>query len=516
LDALTANQTTGISRQPVAAALVPSRAFASASAGFSGTTDGWQILHRHGGKLDEQYADAGPGNVALTGEITLAGDGVREAELALGFGSDPAAAADAARNSLRASFDTVSARYADGWKGYTRAHLPQGLPGGGLTGLSLRLLRMHMDKGRLGAMAAGLVIPAIPSGVRAPEANVGGYHLVWPRDLYHSAMALMAGGDSEAAVETLGYFARTQKDDGSWWQNTWVDGTPYWKGLQMDEVAFPILLAAQIQKRVRPLKANELSMVRRAADFIRGHGPTTGQDRWEEIGGYIPSTIAAEIAGLRAATKLLGDGGYDQTAESWSSQLEHWTFRHEGPMGRDYFLRVSPSGHPEQDESIWLANGSGQATAPQILDGGFLELVRLGVRGAQSPSIQSTLAVYEQPVLGVASPLLPQFGGAQAYHRYNRDGYGHENHGGFWPLLAGERGHYALAAGDLARARAQLELMKASQVGAGHLPEQLISPPQGQGQAQVGPGAPCPLAWSHGEYLLLSRSLNDGSVFDAP
>jgi hypothetical protein len=34
----------------------------------------------------------------------------------------------------------------------------------------------------------------------------------------------------------------TQEADGHWPQNMWLDGSPYWSGIQMDETAFPILL----------------------------------------------------------------------------------------------------------------------------------------------------------------------------------------------------------------------------------------------------------------------------------
>ncbi|MCC7441371.1 MAG: hypothetical protein IT285_07050 [Bdellovibrionales bacterium] len=511
---LSVSQTEGVVRQPVGAALVPSRPFLAASAGYSGSSDGWQLLKQHG-HLASQFGEAGPGNIALAGEAAL--DAGPEFEVALGFARDEAAAASAARASLESSFDAVASAYARGWNGFTAGTLPESLRADALAALSSRILRIHVDKSRPGAMAAALNKPGIPYTERAGEGNYGGYHLVWPRDLYHSAMALLAGGDSAAVEETLDFFRSTQKPDGSWWQNQWVDGTPYWKAVQMDQVAFPILLTWHATRRIRPATGAELQMVRKAAEFLKTRGPWTEQDRWEEIGGFVPSAIAAEMAGLRAASRLLGDPQYNELANRWSGLLEHWTFRRQGPLGRDYFLRVSPSGNAQLDELFGLANGMGQALSSEIIDGGFLELVRLGLRRPDAGSILSTLAVYEDPRSDVASDWLPQHGGARAYRRYNRDGYGHRNRGGYWPLLAGERGHYALAAGDLPRALAQLAVMRASTLGSGHLPEQTHQAPGGSpGQASVGAGVPCPLAWSHGEYLLLARSLADGKVFDAP
>ena len=63
-------------------------AFGRASAGCVGSSDGWQDFARNGA-LTWSYESAGPGNVALVGELP------RQAMLALGFGSSAEAADDA-------------------------------------------------------------------------------------------------------------------------------------------------------------------------------------------------------------------------------------------------------------------------------------------------------------------------------------------------------------------------------------------------------------------------------------
>jgi glucoamylase len=281
----------------------------------------------------------------------------------------------------------------------------------------------------------------------------------------------------------------------------------------MDEVSFPLLLAAQLQNRgVYTLQSSDLDMVKRAASFILSHGPSTMQDRWEEIGGCVPSTIAAEISALKIATSLTRDTSYATVADQWQSLIERWTLAPSGIWGTNYYIRVSPNGTPENPEPIQIANGSGQAYATDILDGGFLDLVRMGIRSPTDPRILTTLKIYDSPNSGISG--LDARTGAITYRRYNRDGYGENHIGGFWPLLAGERGHYALLAGDLRQARAELFIIEKSAIDSGLLPEQTVSVPSSH--ADVGLGVACPLVWAHAEDILLHRSIEEGNVFDAP
>ncbi len=502
---------------PASTALLSSVPYTATSAGYVGTTDGWQDISRNF-QLTRTWGQAGPGNVALVAELAVPQDSHEfTVDLALAFAPTPGGAINTGKNSLQTPFEVVRQAYEAGWASFLTSldrvngkltffqNSPQARR-------SAVVMKMHEDKIERGAIVASLSKPGVPDGDHAQDA-IGGYHLVWPRDIYHTAMGLMAAGDRDTPVRVLRFLRRIQSDDGSWPQNFWIDGTPYWKGLQLDEVAFPILLAYHLQKRglLEPT-AGDLEMVRRAARFLVDHGPVTPQDRWEENGGYVPSTVAPVISALRAASRLTGDSEYRETAETWATHIEDWMRVRQGAQGRNYYLRVSPTGHPDNREPLQIANGGGQAFADEILDGGFLELVRQGVRPANDPVILSTLRIYESPRLGIAGgfedPSL-----ALHYRRYNRDGYGENNVGGYWPLLAGERGMYALIAGDTARATAQLQLMESTALPSGLIPEQTIT---ATNRAIAGPGVACPLVWAHSEDILLRRSLEEGVPFDAP
>ncbi len=496
-------------------ALVSSVPWRQNSVGYVGFSDGWQELARHF-ELAETYSQAGPGNIALAGEIKLpsarAGVAV-DFDLALGFGATPGEAQVSAQTSLATPFSQIQGAYESGWKKYA-ASLSAKSP---VSRQSAQLIKMHEDKQYPGAIVASLSKPSLPGPAGADD-DSGGYHLVWPRDLYHAAMGLLAAGDAQTPQSVLRYYERTQKKDGSWNQNFWVTGEPYWTGLQMDEVAFPILLAAKLSdNKSLSLKKKDISMVCNAARFLVNHGPTTGQDRWEEIGGFVPSTIAAEIAALRAADRMVAQQCADvpmrATADLWASRLEEWMVVSNGPHGEGYYLRSSPGGHPNAREKVGLANGAGDAFADEILDGGFLDLVRLGVRGSTDSAITKTLEIYDRGAADISAPVKGVTGG-RIFRRYNRDAYGPKSVGGFWPLLAGERGHFSIATGDFKGAKTQLELLEASALSSGLIPEQVVS--QSRTHVEVGGGVACPLVWAHAEQILLQRSIEEGVVFDSP
>ena len=509
------------SSSQVYAALVPSIPFVSVSTGYVGYSDGFQDLSKnfHITVTDRQ---AGPGNIALTGEVPIGNNPDFTFELALAFGENRSEAQTYAQTSLQVPFESVKADYEGGWHGYlneleTNISDKRFFSESTFARRSAQIIRMHEDKVEHGAIVASLSNPAVPESDNAMDGS-GGYHLVWPRDLYHAAMGLMAAGDIHAPVDVLHYLEKNQKSDGSWSQNFWIDGTPYWRGLQMDEVSFPILLAGQLQSRgLYRLDGSDLDSVKRAASFIISHGPSTQEDRWEEIGGYLPDTIAAEVAALKVATTLTQDSSYASVANQWQSFIERWTLAPQGKWGKNYYMRVSPHGTPENPEPIQIANGGGQADATDILDGGFLNLVRMGIRSAQDPRIVTTLQIYDNPDSGIAAAADRTNG--LTYRRYSLDSYGEGRVGGYWPLLAGERGHYSVLAGDMDQARAQLYIVEKSAIESGLLPEQTISAPspdQSDGQSEVGLGVACPLVWAHAEDILLHRSIEEGNVFDSP
>lgn len=499
------------------AAVVSSTPFQSVSAGYVGFSDGWQDLSKNF-RLTQTSPQAGPGNIAMTGELSGGAGSEFTVDLALSFGESQSEAQTYAQTSLSVPFDQIRSAYESGWQQYLHK-LEANVRNGRFffespfVRRSAQIIKMHEDKANRGAIVASLSKPGIPDSENALD-GVGGYHLVWPRDLYHAAMGLLAAGDHQTPVSVLQYLTTHQNLDGSWSQNFWVNGTPYWHGLQMDEVSFPILLAGHLKSRgVHSLLGTELEMVRKAGNFLISHGPITQEDRWEEIGGYVPNTIAAEIAALRMATSLTGDPSYSQVANEWQSMLERWTLVPNGPLGQNYYIRVSLSGHPENPEPIGIANGGGTAFASEVIDGGFLDLVRMGVREPKDPRILNTLRIYENPQFGIVDSD-PAESSALTFRRYSRDAYGYNHIGGFWPLLAGELGDYAVMAGDLSRASAQLFIMEKSASATGLLPEQTLAAPSTD--AEVGLGVAQPLVWAHAEDILLHRSIEEGKLFDAP
>jgi glucoamylase len=339
----------------IALALACSTDWAKRSVGFVGVSDGWQDLTRNR-QMAWSYERAESGNVALTGQIDLiasAGGFV----LALGFGRTFAEAAHRASSSLRDGFSGAAAEYCRAWEDWQRTLRPlEGTTPGrrDLYRVSTAVLRTHESKRFPGGIIASL---SIPWGASKGDGDLGGYHLVWPRDLVESAGALLAAGAHEDVGRVLRYLAVTQEADGHWPQNMWLDGTPYWNGIQMDETGSPILLV-DLAKREGVLDGNELRdlwpMVRRAAGFIVRNGPVTQQDRWEEDPGYSPFTLAIEVAALLCAADLAEI--YEpsvapylrETADAWNSAIERWTYVTDTDLARrvgvdGYYVRIGPS-----------------------------------------------------------------------------------------------------------------------------------------------------------------------------
>ena len=291
-------------RDETALSLACSVPWLKRSVGFVGVSDGWQDVSQHKQMLWE-YDRAEDGNLALTAEIDLAACN-GEFTLALGFGLTPAEASLRARASLEDGFDTARDAYVQEWqdwqKGLGSPPILMNMPS--LYHTSAAVLRTHEAKRFPGGMIASL---SIPWGFDKGDEDMGGYHLVWPRDLVETAGGLLAIGAHDEVRRVLYYLQGTQEADGHWPQNMWMDGSPYWGGIQMDETAFPILLV-DLAHRKGALDDDALArfwpMVRKAAGFLLANGPVTPQDRWEEDPGYSPFTLAVEVAALLAAADL--------------------------------------------------------------------------------------------------------------------------------------------------------------------------------------------------------------------
>jgi glucoamylase len=517
-------------------AMAASEPFSRASVGYVGTSDGWTDL-AHGFQMDWEFDQARDGNIALTGEIDLAN--TLDFTLGVAFGSSLHRAMTTLAQSLAEPFESQFQRFEEQWKRAERTRIPSEAfsgDGGKLYQASYRLLLAHEDKTFQGAMVASLSIPW--GHTKSDKEGEGGYHLVWTRDMVQCALGLLAAGNAATPLRALIYLATSQSHDGSVGQNFWLDGNAFWSGIQLDEVAFPILLAHRLHVEDALKNFDPYPMATRAAGFLLRQGPVTQQERWEEVGGYSPSTIAAVIAALVCTADFARQRGEVDAAvflEEYADWLEHnienWMVTRGGtlvPGISTHYVRLTPakpgdflpdegveekritltSPHPGE-ESDYLAR--------DIVDAGFLELVRYGIRPPDDPIVIDSLKVIDA-IVKVDLPSGP------FWRRYNHDNYGELEDGsayeGFgrgrpWPLLTGERGHYELAAGH--DATGHVRAMEASASPTQMIPEQIWDGddlPQLHLRKGRATGAVMPLLWAHAEYIKLLRSRQEGKVYD--
>jgi glucoamylase len=508
--------------------------FARSSCGYVGSSDGYQDLMKDM-QMNWQFGQALNGNIAVMGEIDVAVH--REFTIAISFGEGHHSAIAQMMQTLATPYAEHAQRFIQQWG---RSDFPIGLPAsssdkGLLMRISQNVLLTHEDKTYSGAFIASA---SIPWGASKGDTDLGGYHLVWTRDMVQTATALMACGRTDTALRALVYLACTQRPDGSFAQNFWIDGTPYWTGIQLDEVAFPIILAWRLWKQGGLGTFDVFPFVERAAGFLVRYAPVTQQERWEETAGYSPSTLAAVISALVCAADIARSrqaaelGGFLESYADWiEANLDAWTTTDEGvllPGVKYHYMRIRPPAAGEPFYNSQVPEGSihinnrepGERDvfeAREVIDAGFLELVRYGIRRADDPLIVDSLKVVDH-CLKIDTPL------GACWRRYNHDGYGQRKDGGpydgagqgrAWPILTGERGHYELAAGkDFAPHISAIE--KFSSTG-GMLPEQIWDyedlPSAGMYLGRPA-GSAQPLVWAHAEYLKLLRSAADGQVFD--
>lgn len=516
-------------------AMAASIPFVRTSCGFVGASDGWTDLAENF-QMDWQFASATDGNIALMGQLDVRECSEFTLGLAFGFGRHNAVTT--LLQALGAPFEDHRERFIQQWDRACRNRAEiHGVDDESerLYRISHSLLLAHEDKTYAGAMIASM---SIPWGEANSDDDIGGYHLVWTRDLVNSATGLLASGNIYTPLRALIYLACSQQPDGGFHQNFWIDGEPYWRGVQLDEVAFPVILAWRLHEADALGDFDPYPMVLRAAGYLMHHGPATPQERWEENSGYSPSTLASNIAALTCAAhfaKLRHDPEaaefIQQYADFLESHVDAWTVTTSGsllPGVPLHFIRICPvdpnDPNPDEDPNngqVTIRNRAPGAPAAfpakDIVDPGFLELVRYGIRKAGDPLVEDSLHVVDA-VLKVDLPFGP------CWRRYNHDGYGQREDGGPfvgwgkgrpWPLLTGERGHYEFAAGR--DATPYLRALEGFASCSGLLPEQVWDEPDRPDQhLKFGKptGSATPLLWAHAEYVKLLRSMADGKVFD--
>jgi len=535
-----------------ASALTAWPRFTRTSSGYLGTSDGWTDLQDT--TMDWAYTSAPDGNVVQTARTALDGVDTRRMTLSLGFatgGDDDGAlrtalaARDAGGAAPGSGFAPARSAFDAGWH-----HFLDGLPAPpasvagheDLYNVSLMVMAAAEDKTYRGA---GIASPSMPwvwgqgvdggPGITVPSSA---YHLVWSRDLYQAATTLLAAGDRAGAERAVRFlFERQQRSDGSFPQNSQVDGTEEWTNTQMDEVSFPLILAWQLGMDDAALWANH---IKPAADYVVENGPFTLQERWENQSGYSPGTMAAEIAGLICAAAIARENGdkdaamlYESTADEWQADVEDLTVTTNGPYSpKPYYLRLTKDGRPDRGTTYSIGDGGPSAIDQRaVVDTTFLELVRLGVKPADDPIIRNSVAVVDEQ-LATRTP------NGTFWHRFNEDGYGETLDGGpwrllppdtpdedrtygrIWPIFAGERGEYELLAGDPAAARGRLADIAATANDGLMLPEQVWDDrdPSGDPGFPSGEGtfSATPLTWTHAQFIRLAWSLEAGAPVERP
>jgi glucoamylase len=529
-------------REGTVLALACSIPWKKMSVGFVGSSDGFQDISRHK-KMTWLHDRAENGNVALTAEIDLSHAEPEGFTLVVGFGRNHTAAAQVARASIIDGYENAKDSYIKEWKGWQNtlvSYEPLNKMPHDLYRISTFVLRAHAAKRLPGGMIASL---SIPWGFSKGDDDIGGYHLVWPRDLGETGGGLLASKAWDDARKVLNYLMTTQEPDGRWPQNMWLDGTCYWPGVQMDETAFPILLV-DLARRKGFLEEVDLKhfwpMVFKAAGHIVCNGPVSQQDRWEENEGYTPFTIACEIAALLAAADIAELNERPEvatflreTADAWNDNIEKWLYVRNTPIAEragvdGYYVRIMPPEAAESDfnypGTVAIKNTPKEESvkrAEEVVSPDALALVRFGLRAADDPRILNTVRVIDE-MLKVDTPYGP------CWYRYNYDGYGEHADGSPyngigigrpWPLLTGERAHYEIAAGNFEGARKLMAAMEAFANEGGMLPEQIWDGndvPERDLYFGRASGSAMPLVWAHAEYIKLCRSLKEKKVFDMP
>ncbi|MBD9358362.1 amylase [Methylomonas sp. EbA] len=511
------------------------------SNGFVGRNDGFTDLFAGAGDktMDFNFDSASGGNVAQMGWIDSGNSTANSIsfDVVLAFGNNEAEAMNTANATLGSDLNTLEKTFTDDWIAYSQGLNNQKGKADDQYYLAVMALKSIQDKSN-GAMIAG---SGTPWGETSSDSNLGGYHLIWSRDLFKFASALIAAGDAASANKAVEFLFNTQMQTatqdnpysrpGRFPQNSLVDGKPYWNGSQMDEAAMPIILAWKLNR------VDLWPKIKLAAEFLSHAGPGTGQERWEEMGGYSPSTIAAEIAGLVCAADLANaanDPGaanfYLQKADEWRNNVANWTFTSTGFHGNGkYYIRINANQNPNDDANLTFGNGVGSHGERWIVDGGFLELVRMGVMSPKDWTILETLPEYDAILKQTIA------GKGDAWFRYNYDGYGEYNdgrnydgsgRGRLWPIFTAERGIYEIAkSGDGSKGESYRQALKAFSSQVGFIPEQIwnnsanITGWQTDTPAAFTVGTSTksmrPLSWAMGEYINLIAAINQGHS-DAP
>ncbi|MDI2113839.1 glycoside hydrolase family 15 protein [Commensalibacter nepenthis] len=500
-------------KKDVVVMLAADKGFSKTSVGYVGISDGWQDFNQNG-QMTWEYSKAGPGNIAMMGELNE-----NKGVISLSFANTIEGTQTLAYSSMATGYSSIRNQYITCWQEWFKYFtfskndtLPPAFSNAIKT--SMAVIKSHAGGTFPGALVASL---SIPWGYTRQD--IGGYHLVWPRDLVEVGFSMLICGMLLEAQQILSYLISIQQPDGHWIQNNFADGRPYWQGLQLDEVAFPVLFAVKLQEQnlIHDMQDVVAQMIKKAITFIVQNGPISPQDRWEENSGISPFTlsltISALVAGASSGFLDKKDAEYAlKIADDWNNRLESWVYVQNTDLDKEYqisghYIRINPSSSSPQEGYVELRNRNGkQIKTSDLLGLDYLYLTRLGLRKPTDPRIIETTKLIDK-VLCVTLPNGPY------YYRYNEDGYGeHEDGSAFdgngigrlWPFLSGERGHQAILCKE--NAEPYLKALLASASIGGMLPEQIWDqediPQYGLYKGRPS-GSAMPLIWAHAELIKL-------------
>ena len=523
------------SNSSVSSALAASTGFSQTSTGYVGSASDGETALTSQYSLGTTYSSASAGgHIDQVAQIPVASAGSTTFTLALAFDSSQAAAISDASASLAAGFSSLETSFESGWHSWLGGlHSPPASVTGSTAlqaqyNVSLMEVKADEDKTYVGAFVAAPTVPwgaSVSADTGTGTGGAHGYHAVWTRDEYEMASTLLAAGDTADAQAALSYILSYEAEpSGAVKQNTWLNGTAVFGSLQMDEVADPIILAYELGDT----GSSDWTSVKELAGYLVANGPATPEERWEEIGGYSPATMAAEIAGLLCAASIATANGdtadavtYQSTAQSWASEVDSLTYTRRARTGTAItscgLRRMASQTRARRSASPTAAAAT--TTAPWSIRASWTWCGSAS-RPRAPTEITNTLSAVDSK-LEVSTPEGP------IWHRYDFDGYGETASGGDytgagtgnpWPVLSGERGEYDVADGNTSGAQSLLQTM-AGAANAGHqIPEQVWAGATGTGGFTFGQpdNSSTPLMWAMAQFVRLAIDISAGHDVDTP
>jgi glucoamylase len=252
------------------------------------------------------------------------------------------------------------------------------------------------------------------------------YSYCWPRDGALAAVALLRAGHAGAPRRFLEFCARIISPDGylrhkynpdgtlasSW--HTHIRGGQAVLPIQEDETALVVWALARYYELFQGIEETApfyRALVTRPADFMLGHvDPASGlprpsYDLWEERWGVHTFTVAAVVAGLRAAASIAAAFGETERAARYGAGAERMV---EG-------LRKVLWSERERRFARMAAVEPQPYVLDTTLDASLFGLVELDVLPADDPQVVSTL---QQVAEGLQVRT-----GVGGLARYENDGY---------------------------------------------------------------------------------------------